>query len=398
MKLSFYLLNAIAAACSLWASLAGANESGGFLLSREVMEISYEAARLSNLSYANVNQESGYFGEQEAMKRDTGVYDSTAIMTPFSHPDFMKYRYIHFYTQEPDQALIAKTDDRCFVAFRGTNVDLADWLQNLNPSTRVIHRNNDTSLEGCEVREGFVEFLQSDAILFGLRDVTECMNTISCDDATGGPCLVITGHSQGGASAAVASVLLHWLNPTVATFGQPPTLMEGCDSVPSERYYRYINSIKEADEDDDVAFDPVVFSESISAGATQYGHAILLGEDATAVMYLGMDKEGAEFTPTFLDRQNELAAHLLGGNVPTDYDWRIRVLLENFPIATDGFSDGSFCDRSYHDLCASGWCTSENVCANRTVYGAASAVRVAFPATVAVLSSFLVFCDFRGCW
>ena len=37
-------------------------------------------------------------------------------------------------------------------------------------------------------------------------------------------CLVITGHSQGGATATIASILLYDQLPTVVTFGQPPAV------------------------------------------------------------------------------------------------------------------------------------------------------------------------------
>uniref|UniRef100_A0A7S4JXY3 Uncharacterized protein n=1 Tax=Odontella aurita TaxID=265563 RepID=A0A7S4JXY3_9STRA len=160
----------------------------------------------------------------------------------------------------------------------------------------------------------------------------------------------------------VASILLHRFNPTLITFGQPPTVDLGCESIPSDRYYRYINSIKEKGEDDDVAFDPVVYAPNWISKSVQYGQAILLGEDTTAVKYLGIDEQGAAFTPRFFDRQNEKAAHDIGMGKPTDYDARILSLLKNYPINITGFSNGAFCDRSYNELCVSKWCSPENKC------------------------------------
>ena len=39
-------------------------------------------------------------------------------------------------------------------------------------------------------------------------------------------CVVLTGHSQGGAIAAIAAVYMADLNPYVITFGQPPVLKD----------------------------------------------------------------------------------------------------------------------------------------------------------------------------
>lgn len=352
-----------------------------FSLSREILAISYEAARLSNISY-HLENELIHYGDIWEIK------NSQAYITNFTHPDFSNYDYLKFFTQEPDQALVAKLGNMCYVSFRGTNVNIEDWLQNLDPSDRDIHRDNNETAESCEARHGFVDFVDSEAMQYGLKDVSDCMDSISdsCDSATS-PCLVITGHSQGGASAAIASVLLHWMKPTVITFGQPPTLDGGCDLVPSERYYRYINSLKEEGEDDDVAFDPVVFSPNFISQSKHYGHAILLGEDTKAVKYLGLD-EDATFQPKFFDRQNEIAAHLMGKGEKTDYDARIGALLENYPITTDGFSDGAFCDRDYPKLCATGFCSSNNTCAMKT--SGANMISVCVSVASVVFSAFLV--------
>ena len=76
-----------------------------FPLGENILERSYTAVQLSSLAYeTNLTQ----------YQTENGTW---------SHPD---YDEITFYTEEPDQAILAAVDNRCFVAFRGTNADLAD--------------------------------------------------------------------------------------------------------------------------------------------------------------------------------------------------------------------------------------------------------------------------------
>ena len=73
----------------------------------------------------------------------------------------------------------------------------------------------------------------------------ECLtNHASCDDdADENPnCLVFTGYSQGAAIAHVAALCHSFLDPLILTFGQRSTVArEGCDLVPSDRIYRWVN-------------------------------------------------------------------------------------------------------------------------------------------------------------
>lgn len=351
---------AIAASCLLFAT-AVRGSSDDFSLSAETLAITNDAARLSGLSYTR----DGELDNLEASQREE-IAGATAFLTSLTHPDFADFNEMTVYTQEPDQALLAKKGERCFLAFRGTvGTSMMDWLQNLDPSDRVVNRNNDTKQAACEVRKGYVEFLDAIVVHRVFADIVTCMDSITCEDD---PCLVITGHSQGGASATIASILLYDFEPTVVTFGQPPAVDTGCDSIPSERFYRYVNSMKETDEDDEMAFDPVPFVPTPLSQSVHYGHGILLGEDSGSVKYLGID-EDADFVPSVFDRRNEDDAHSIGKDTEYGYDGRVKALLSNsanLSISTDGFSDGLFCDRDYHDLCASGWCSFDNQCSPRS--------------------------------
>uniref|UniRef100_A0A7S4JH85 Fungal lipase-type domain-containing protein n=1 Tax=Odontella aurita TaxID=265563 RepID=A0A7S4JH85_9STRA len=338
-----------------------------FSLTEDALSISDDAVRLSDLSYGKDDVLTKYGG---AKREISGGAEEASITELNGHPDYDDFEYVTFYTQEPDQALVAKKDygqrQRCYLAFRGTRDNVPDWLQNLDLRDRVVHRNNDTKQEGCEVRNGYVDFLDSSVVHKVFEDIVECMESIACDDGAG-DCLVVTGHSQGGASAAIASILLYDLYPTVVTFGQPPACDGGCDSIPSDRYYRYVNSMREPNDDDDrneQAFDPVPFVPTLLSRSSNYGHGILLGEDPRSVKYLGLDGDADAFLPSVFDRRNKFEAHSIGTDSEFDYDRRIITLSENAPVSTDGFSDGIFCDRDYGELCASGRCSFENACSS----------------------------------
>lgn len=84
------------------------------ILTEKVLEISVAAAKLSALAYA----------EAETIAQWAVGVDAETNATQYVHPD---YQEIQFYTEEPDQAIVAKLDGRCYLSFRGTNVNFADW-------------------------------------------------------------------------------------------------------------------------------------------------------------------------------------------------------------------------------------------------------------------------------
>jgi hypothetical protein len=146
--------------------------------------------------------------------------------------------------------------------------------------------------------------------------------------------------------------------PTVVTFGMPPALKANCTLVP-ERFYRFVNSRKEDDEEDDIAFDPVPFSFTFLSNSVHYGHFLLVGPDKTAAKYLGSN-QNYTFKPDFSDEQNEIAAHKMNGT-DDSYAARVADLLDtgnsgSFPVSTDGFSNGTFCEPQYGVICESGSC------------------------------------------
>jgi predicted lipase len=76
-------------------------------------------------------------------------------------------------------------------------------------------------------------------------------------------CVVMTGHSQGGAIAAVAALYMPDLNPYVITFGQPPTIDAPCDLITSSRWYRYVNTKAAEVLSIGIVYDPVPFAPNM---------------------------------------------------------------------------------------------------------------------------------------
>ena len=316
------------------------------VLDQNLVRLSYESARLSALAYG-----------------DADLYLVASNGTAYSHP---AYEEINFYTREPDQAVVARgLDGRCYIAYRGTNVNWDDWKQNLNLNNRMIFRNNVTDASGggefCETRAGYGDFLATPEAAEGVIDVAGC--TSRCADPA--DCLVLTGHSQGGALATITSILMEKYDPIVITFGQPPAVDAGCPYVPSSRFYRYVNT--RIERDGDLGIDPVPFSPTIVSKSVHYGHMIMVGDDDTAVKYLAFDGDYDIF-PGFGDK--DVAAHTMGiEDSEQSYEGRLRALLleqegagGGLPVATGGFQDGTECDREYQELCAAGVCANDRAC------------------------------------
>lgn len=78
-------------------------------LDEDFLEIASTAVRLSALAY------------------ETNLTDFSTGEGTWSHPDYDEFMV---YTEEPDQALLVAVDGKCFVAFRGTNANLADCKWN----------------------------------------------------------------------------------------------------------------------------------------------------------------------------------------------------------------------------------------------------------------------------
>jgi hypothetical protein len=129
------------------------------------------------------------------------------------------------------------------------------------------------------------------------KEVRECAKSCTNKDE----CVVITGHSQGGAIAAVSALYLADLNPYVMTFGQPSTVDAPCGVLTSDRIYRFVNTKTTSVG---IAYDPIPMSPGL--GADHFGHMIVLGDDPSGVAFIGLDAQ--DFLQPFL---NGVEAHYM---------------------------------------------------------------------------------------
>jgi pimeloyl-ACP methyl ester carboxylesterase len=160
-----------------------------------------------------------------------------------------------YYDDEPDQALVvqlkATAGSYCLVAFRGTSLTFDDWSQNIRIGNFDVCVDVAGEQKCCTSRIGFYDAYDTQYRIDVEESVRDCAKKCENPDE----CVVITGHSQGGAVASVAALILADLNPYVITFGQPPTLNEPCDLLTSDRIYRYVNTKTETGTTG-IAYDP----------------------------------------------------------------------------------------------------------------------------------------------
>jgi hypothetical protein len=236
------------------------------------------------------------------------------------------------YEDEPDVALTVQEGDVCFGVFRGTTTSLADWMQNINLLTSEVCPSNVTRLGGCCLaRAGFVEaYFQTSYFLDFEADMRLCKEQCpGCE-------VVLTGHSQGGAIAAIAAVSLNDLNPMVITIGEPASIVGECDSIDQSRYFRFINTIVvEIDGIDGLGYDIIPFL--YPPGTDQVGQVLLLGDDDKNVVYY-LDQEWLDIQVAELN----VTAHMTSGYVD-----HLKALQASgsFPIGGNGWAKGFVCNQ-----------------------------------------------------
>lgn len=137
----------------------------------------------------------------------------------------------HFFSHPPNEVMCAAGDDKLYLAFRGTEAKVVDWVQNaeFKPVPGEL---------GGAVHSGFHS---------GLSDLWDEVAGIV--EASGKP-VVATGHSLGGALATLAAARLRDTGIEVAavyTYGQPRVGLRNFraayDRILADRTYRIINHI-----------------------------------------------------------------------------------------------------------------------------------------------------------
>lgn len=196
----------IIAGCILVVMFAAKPANGDVVLSEKIMKLALTSAELSSLAY-----------EED--------------------PPGEGFEHFGFYDDEPDQAIVAERNGYCFGAFRGTTMTWVDWQQNFELGKKDVCITEGLKRHCCSTRSGFYKAYHTPYHKQLEEAIRKCAKTCKNPDE----CVVLTGHSQGGAIAAVAGLALADLNPYVITFGQPATI-EVCLAIQLSYVLMFLNS------------------------------------------------------------------------------------------------------------------------------------------------------------
>jgi len=272
------------------------------------------------------------------------VYNQEPNVTGFD-----KYEYFED-EDESDAAILAEKDGYCFLAFRGSLLSVDEWYKEIQEGyDSVCSEASESSC--CDVRKGFYRTYSKPSYRTRLEfKMRTCFH--HCKDKD--ECLVLSGHSQGGATAAVAGIMFEAYDPYVITFGEPPSVKSECEFIDAERWFRYVNTADSTETIQGMSYDPVPFIPS--AQSMVYGQLIILGNDNEDVAYVGLDST-TEFAP--LDGYEQSHA-MVGSSDQPGYLDRLETLVENaesYPISAIGFKSHHLCTDNIE--CASNKCEKE---------------------------------------
>lgn len=298
------------------------------ILTKSIMDMSYTAGVLSSLAYNNC---------------ETEKIDACPEVGP-GHK-FVSYK--DYNDGVNDSVIVAETSDGlCFGIFRGTELTVSDWSQNFDPRTEEVCNDEGNC---CKSRQGFADAYDADYKDDFEKDLRAC--AAKCTDKN--KCVVLGGHSQGGAVATLASIMFDDLDPFVFTFGQPSAIFAPCKFIDAKKSYRYINSVMDEDE---LEHDVVPFSPSLGAG--DFGYMIVISYEHYAVASFGLNAE--PLASKFHMNVSPFLAHTMDDGI-IGYVNRIKAIIDfnQYPVETDGWSKGDFCSNGGE--CESGHCI-DGVC------------------------------------
>lgn len=270
---------------------------------------------------------------------------------PISSSDIY-YDYQKAFRKDHNAAVLGHRDGRCFVTFPGTDLfKPLDVLQNFNTAKRDLCPPNESTC--CQTLAGFLSAYDTvwrSELEEAIRSCVSDYCTYPNDD-----CLVVTGHSAGGAVAQVAAVLLHDLNPIVMTYANEASLNPDCPYVDATRWYRFVNTR--------TTFRGLVYDwwpfKATDYGLVNFGYTLVMTDDSSGVANLGLNSQEnlRPVDPMFLIRTHNLESYFRD----TGYRERIENLMAegNYPIRTTGYASGFLCNRDIE--CASGSCARKRI-------------------------------------
>ena len=235
-----------------------------------------------------------------------------------------------------DNTLVVKKNGECYVAWRGTNRELwAEWEQNFDWTAKTLSNSN------CQVHSGFDDnYSQRDLVDAAIADCLASCGSSLCP-------LILTGHSQGGATAAIASLYWNDENPIVITFGAPRAVYGNCNSLQADQHYRFVTVATASG--DRMQYDLVPMIRPGGATIRHYGHAFLINEQSH-LAYLGYNDDTTRSAAL-----PSIAVHSIDVYLEQMEQLYSELDDSSYPVYNSGWSSDEACDSD--DECASGRCT-----------------------------------------
>jgi len=325
-------------------------------LSEAFMKRVVKAAAASYLSRAGDNlKHEGTELSAEGIKDTLNEFSSNAKIIQKSEPGAHKGL---------DDTILIEDGGQCIVAFQSTTMSINDILQNFDLNKKKLCN---AKSECCEFRQGYVDGWKTEYEAELVEQIKDCTTRCNTDDV----CLIITGHSQGGAIATVASLELSALTPNyeVITFAAPHALTwnpSKCSPhMDFKRHYRFGKALYK--KDGGFLFDWISFLSHPFNSYAVGEFLILSSEDTRNVAYEGLNTQ-KKFGPR--DTAGVLGdAHTLYVENYCNPEWYgtgyfqlVRKMRDEnvgkFPVPVNGFENGMHCgtDTKADRLCASKLC------------------------------------------
>ena len=332
-------------------------EIQSLILDETFMKLSVEAMILSDKVHENMEGKGPVYkiyGTDDSSSNDALI--APEVLLDLDETNSEDYSMYTTYQDGRDQAIVAKKDGVCYGAFRSSHQPhWNNWtrkfdFRNIDACVKKKDTNsiNDDKIECCSVRTGDLNAFQSqfaDAFEADLRAcVEECTQTSNMNVQEQN-CLILTGHSQGGSIANIASIYFQDLNPVVIAFGHAPAIHMPCPLIDSTSIYHWINS---KDVGGVRIFDPIPFITQSKADFV--GHTLILDEEgfSSSIAYMGIDD--SVFGSMHLDVSSIVHSR-------KNYLKALKNLneKEEYPIQAYGFEDGTSCAQT-DALCKSNRC------------------------------------------
>jgi Lipase (class 3) len=204
-----------------------------------------------------------------------------------------KYDAIKSYRDDPDGAMLAIRNGKCYVGFQGLDVfnPQAVARENTLPGVREVCPNG-LEAECCTMRAVIWDTYYTTTYRLELeRDIRSCVSS-NCTDPD--DCLYLTGYSSGGGTAILAAILHQDLKPNVITFGTAKALNPECPYTNPKRWVGWANSRKN-DARTGLEYDEYPWRQS-KDGLETFGYMLVISDDTSGVANFGFtnnrDRQG----------------------------------------------------------------------------------------------------------